>query len=230
MAGSMGIIAQKMAQGGLGKLFEYALDRQPVTGPHLMFLAIGDVFFDDAPLQASQFESDITIGQQLKDIYLEGGGGNNPFESYDLPWYFAAKRTSTDCFEKRGKKGYLFTIGDEMPPTEGLPAHRLRQVFDDTDSTSYTAQELLAMAHEKYNVFHIIVEEGSYARRALSRVNEAWAQLLGPGAVNLSDYNYIAEVIISVIEVTEGKDPVDVIQSWPKEVQPIVAKAISKLV
>ena len=28
------------------------------------------------------------------------------------------KKTSIDCFEKRGKKGYLFTIGDEqLPPT-----------------------------------------------------------------------------------------------------------------
>lgn len=47
-----------------------------------------------------------------------------------------------------------------------------------------------------------------------------------PGAISLSDYNYLAEVIVSVIEKTEGKDPIDIVQSWPKEAQVAVAKAI----
>ena len=34
-------------------------------------------------------------------------------ESYELALYFAAYKTSCDAWEKRQKKGYLFTLGDE---------------------------------------------------------------------------------------------------------------------
>ncbi|HAO33838.1 MAG TPA: hypothetical protein DCQ84_12920, partial [Candidatus Competibacteraceae bacterium] len=60
----------------------------------------------------------IRIARQLRRLWLEKGGGGNACESYTLPWYFAATHTAIDCFEKRGKKGYLFTVGDEEPPLE----------------------------------------------------------------------------------------------------------------
>ena len=47
-------------------------------------------------------------------ILLEGGGGGQKTESYELAMYFMARHTAIDCFEKRGRRGYLFIIGDEM--------------------------------------------------------------------------------------------------------------------
>lgn len=61
------------------------------------------------------FEADIRIARQLEKLWLEKGGGGNCCESYTLPWYFAALHTAIDWFEKRGQKGYLFTVGDELP-------------------------------------------------------------------------------------------------------------------
>ena len=75
---------------------------------------------------------------------------------------------------------------------------------------------MLEMAQEKYNVFHIICEQGSYCSysRSRSEVVSKWRELLGKKAILLSDYDYISEVIISVMEVNEGSNPESVINSW----------------
>ena len=52
VTGSMGILADKIAREGLGTLFAAILARKPVTNPHMMFMAIGDVWCDQAPLQS----------------------------------------------------------------------------------------------------------------------------------------------------------------------------------
>lgn len=111
VTGSMGIIADALAREGLGTLFTGVLDRQPITDPHVMFMGIGDANCDSAPLQVSQFEADKRIIEQLTQLYIEYGGGRNNFESYNFPWYFAALHTVHDSMEKRGKRGYLFTVG-----------------------------------------------------------------------------------------------------------------------
>ena len=227
VTGSMGIIADRLVRQGLSTLIEGILDRQPVTNPHIMAMGIGDVFKDSAPLQVTQFEPDVRIIEQLTDVYLEGGGGGNAFESYDLPWYFAAQRTSIDCFEKRGKKGYLFTMGDELPPPDGLSREDIKAVFGNDDQRGYSASELLEMAEEKYQVFHIIIEQGSFARRELASVKSKWRELLGGRAVLLSNYNYMSEVIIAIMEVAEGADPQDVVDSFQdREVKEVVRHAL----
>ena len=86
VTGSMGMIAEALAREGLGVLFNEILNRKPVSDPHVMFMAIGDANCDSAPLQVSQFECNDAVIEQLTDIYLEGRGGGNDFESYNLPW------------------------------------------------------------------------------------------------------------------------------------------------
>lgn len=77
VTGSMGMIAEVIARDGLGTLVEEMLVRQPVSDPHLMFMGVGDVCSDRAPLQVTQFEADIGIARQLQRIWLEGGGGGD---------------------------------------------------------------------------------------------------------------------------------------------------------
>lgn len=215
VTGSMGFIAEHIAKKGLGSLVKGILDTQPVTNPHMLIMALGDIRYDEAPLQVTQFEVD-AVDEQLTELYLEGGGGGNNTESYDLPWLFAARKTSTDAWEKRQKKGYLFTIGDEEFPSAVSPAIIYREIGIDIAQKS-TATDFLAEAQEKYHVFHVIVEEGNHYSYAGQETLSSWRAKLAKKVILLSDHRYISEVIISVMRVNEGEHPEEVIKSWQTE-------------
>ena len=228
VTGSMGIIADTMAREGLGTLVEEILKRKPVSDPHILACGIGDSYCDDAPLQVTQFEADIRIAEQLKMIWLEKGGGGNRHEGYHLPWYFAAQHTQIDCFEKRNKKGYLFTVGDEEPPEELLAAHAA-SIFGDSLQRDLSVHELLTLVSRMYHVFHVVVEEGSYARAHLPQVLTKWRALLGQRVLRLKDYRRLAEVVVSAIEVNEGRDRDTVAKSWSGDTSVVVAHALGSL-
>ena len=228
VTGSMGMLAETLVKRGLKPLFEEIIDRRPVTDPHVMAMAVGDAWCDAAPLQATQFEADISIARQIQDLWIEGGGGGNSYESYNLPWYFAATKTATDAWEKRRKKGYLFTVGDEpCPPV--LEAAHIRSVFGEGIQYDMPTADVLAMAERTYEVFHVVVEEGSYARSRLDQVMDSWTPVLGQRVLRLSDHERLSEVIVSAIEVTEGRDASIVVDSWSGETSDVVAKAIAPL-
>lgn len=228
VTGSMGIIANALAKEGLGVMVEEILKRKPVSDPHIMCMGIGDAYHDKAPLQITQFEADITIAKQLEEIWLEKGGGNNNFESYNLPWYFAALHTSIDCFEKRNKKGYLFTVGDEEAP-EKLLKGQVEKIFGDKVQEDYTTEQLLNMVSKMYHVYHIVVEEGNHAQRYLPEVMDSWTKLLGQKVLRLSDHKKLAEVVVSAIEVNEGKDVREVVKSWSGSTSIVVNRALDGL-
>jgi hypothetical protein len=229
VTGSMGILADTLVRSGIGITFEEILKRLPVTDPHLMVMGVGDITCDRAPLQATQFEADISIARQLEEIYIEHGGGGNSWESYNLPWYFAAERTAIDCLEKRNKKGYLFTVGDEEVPADLTRAQVKKAMGATMQEEKIANRDLLTMVGRKYEVFHIIVEEGSHARSCPDRVRRDWTNLLGERAIPLADHTKLSEVIVSAIEVAEGRDKAAVAASWGGDTSLVVARAVSGL-
>jgi hypothetical protein len=224
VTGSMGILAHKIATKGLGLIFEELLKRKPVIGPQFAFMGIGDAQYDRAPLQVSQFESDTaSLVPQLESLFLEGGGGGNRYESYNLVWYFAATRIVHDAAQKRNKKGYLFTVGDEEVPPD-LTEDQLRSVFG--QGVAVTNEDLLSLVSKQWNVFHIMVEQGSHMRWAKDEVIKVWSNLLGQHAICLSEIDSLAEVIVSAIEMNEGKDLDTVVKSWDGSTAMVVSKAL----
>lgn len=228
VTGSMGMIADALARQGLGTLVEEILARRPVPDPHILCMGIGDVLYDQAPLQVTQFEADIRIARQLEQLWLEKGGGGNAYESYNLPWYFAATHTRIDCFEKRGRKGYLFTVGDEEPPPD-LSAKAIGRVIGDRLQRNFKSPELLTMVSRMYHVFHVIVEEGSHARHDPHGVRNRWTGLLGQRVISLADHTRLAEVVVSAIEINEGRDREAVASSWSRETARVVQRAMQTL-
>lgn len=232
VTGSMSIIPEELImKEKLKPLIQELLERKPISDPHIMAMAVGDAYSDQAPLQVSQFEGDIRIAEQMKSLFLEGNGGGNNKESYNLPWYFAARKTELDSLEKRGKKGFLFTFGDEpCPPV--LEKEHIKKIFGDNVPGDISTPDLLAMVQQKYHVFHVVVEEGDYARSRPKAVYDSWNAVMPKGHVlPLKDYTKIAEVVVSALERYAGKSVKAIEKSWgDKSTGLIVRDAIKDLV
>ena len=159
--GSMGSVPDKLIRNELPKLMDSIIDALSIKHPQILFMGVGDHECDECPCQVGQFESSTTaINQNLSKIYLEGRGGGNDGESYLLAWIIAGNHTSIDSLEKRGQKGYLFTIGDE-PTLERISAKTLTQLTGKPYEKDYTWQEAYECASKKYEVFHIHIIHGS---------------------------------------------------------------------
>lgn len=224
VTGSMHMIPDYMVREGLGPTFAEIYDRKPVSDPHIAFMAVGDVDSDEAPLQVTQFEADIRLADQLKDIWLEGGGGGNWHESYTLPWYFAATRTRCDAIEKGRRKGILFTIGDERLP-QVLTKAQIKAVFGEGVKDDISTRDLYAMVSKQFDVFHIVVEQGRHCQVDLKGVLESWRPVLGQNVLRLKDYTKLSELIVSTLQVMGGVDLDAVADSWKEPGTALVVKS-----
>lgn len=73
--------------------------------------AVGDMNSDDYPLQIADFSKGIEIDNWLKKLVLEGCGGGQRCETYEMAAYYLLKNFS---FEK-GSEPIIFFLGDEAP-------------------------------------------------------------------------------------------------------------------
>lgn len=169
-----------------------------IKDPQVLFLGIGDHECDHFPLQVGQFESsDELLDKWLTDLYLEGGGGGNEGESYLLAWYFAGKHTAIDCLEKRNQKGFLFTIGDE-PYLRRVPKSALKEIMGDGQYEDMQASALLDNARKMYNVYHILVKQGSAGSR--QDTYDSWKQLIGDNLIIAEKHQDIPKFISDTIK------------------------------
>lgn len=194
MTGSMGSVPHLMIKDGLPTLMS-TLIQNGVPDAALLFGGIGDHEVDKYPLQIGQFESgDAELDMWLTRTYIEGGGGGNSGESYHLAWYFAANHVVTDAFQKRGKKGFVFTIGDE-PCLKTLPVSAVKGIMAESavGQSTYTREELLEQAQRQNHVYHIHLNHGSRI------VDNAWKQMLGNNLIEINDHTIIPRVISDII-------------------------------
>jgi hypothetical protein len=227
VTGSMGFIAEEIAKVSLVKLMTSLLETGIITDPQLAFMGIGDIHCDTAPVQISQFESDIRILGELRKLFLEGRGGGNRSESYDMAWYMAAYRTKLDCWA-RGEKGFLFTFGDEEAPFQPNTRNELlrvfgsalsgdvggkRQVLAENALEDVTPTQLLKAAQRHYHVFHIIVEQGNYYQSEPRAVQKSWRQLMGKYALRMRDTDNLTEIVTTAIKLTKGVSMAEILET-----------------
>lgn len=200
VTGSMGTIP-RVLQTKLGALMRTLIARGYVADPQVLFGAVGDAYTDRVPLQVGQFESGLEMDDDLSRIVIEGAGGGQVHESYDLALYFFARHTATDAWEKRRKKGYLFLMGDEMPYAE-VRRDQVQALIGDNLEASIPIERIIAEVQERYHLYYLIVTKGHHGSDP--RVQQRWRDLLGERALLLDDPEAVSETIALQVGLVEG--------------------------
>ncbi|MFA5766499.1 MAG: hypothetical protein WC919_01060 [Candidatus Paceibacterota bacterium] len=192
-------------QTALPQLMGLLMRKGVVEHPQVLIGAFGDASGggEVAPLQVGQFESGIEIEDCLTNIYLEGQGGGQNTESYELAMYFMARHTALDCFEKRNKKGYLFLTGDELYYPQ-VKADEVKRLIGDTLQENIPVETIMEELQTMYDVYFLIPRGTNHYNAPW--LLEGWQKLLGQQVLRLDDPDAISEVIASTISLAEGYD------------------------
>lgn len=161
----------------------------------------------DGTLQVGQFESGMEIDDNLTNLWMTGNGGGTYEESYDMALYFFARHTAHDHFDKRGRKGYLFIIGDEKLYTV-VRKDAVKKIIGEDLQADIPIEDIIAEVQERYHVFFIIPNMTSHY--ADPQLQKFWVRLLGQqNVLRLEDPNAICECIVGAVAICESNIGVD---------------------
>lgn len=198
--GSMGDLPHDLATCTLPTFIGTLIEEGTVPYPQVMIMAYGDALNNErSPLQVGQFEAAADkIDQDLTRVHLERKGGSNRGESSDLPIYFAARHTSIDCFEKRGRRGYLALTGDE-PGFEQVSAAAVRHYLGDDLDRDIPIKDIIDECAKRYHIFFLIPD---LHRR--TQCEAWWRKKLGDNVICMESHKDTSLVMAALIGLTEG--------------------------
>lgn len=207
------IAAAKQVHAKLSSLQAYLKQGNFCADPQINVSAVGDANSDKFPLQFGQFESDNRLDDQIAALILEGAGGGQQCETYELGAYMAARHVHQEPYELYGKKGFVFFIGDEMPYDTVKNdysrghyyggGHTLESLTGDTLAEPLSTKALFDELKRKNHVFFLFQKRGAYAP---DEIIPAWVKVLGrENIVELDDPNMVVEVIAALIARFEGE-------------------------
>jgi hypothetical protein len=202
----------EIVRDALPKLMGLLIRKGYLEHPHILIGGIGDAEPDrnggppdTMPLQISQFEAGIEIDEAISNLFLEGDGGGQKYESHDLAMYYMARHTAMDCLEKRGEKGYLFIITDEMcrPVVKKALVEKL---IGDKLESDIPIEDIVKELEAKFEVYVIIPNMTTYYGDR--EVFDSWTKLLTNAVIKLEEPSGITELIATQIGIAEGKTDV----------------------
>jgi len=192
--------------GSMGDSAKIMFDKMPMfwgqieqkgylTDPALSFAIVGDQYCDEAPLQITPFEKGLPIDDWLKKLWLEGGGGGQTMESYDLAAQFYLDRCDLD----EPEQAFFFFIGDED----------YYRTLDDQPT-----EPIFKALMEKFEVFfiHWRYDFGSTDKRIV----KSWKDLMGERLIVLKEDKAIVDVMLGIISMMTGVRNLD---SYAKEME-----------
>jgi len=185
------------------------LSQQYIKDPQVMFSAVGDATCDRVPLQVGQFESDNRMDETLGNLVLEGGGGGQKYESYQNAFYVMTRHVVTDAWEKRGKKGHLYVVGDEMSWPYLRKAEITGLIGLELES-DIPLRYVVAAVKQRWHTTFIRPRHSSYGKDP--QIEAFWRPLLGEGFVTIRDAEEIVPYIAADVSNREGA-PLDQIAS-----------------
>jgi len=169
--------------------------------PSLSFCAIGDVKTDSAPLQVSDFCVAGGIDESICKLYLEGNGGGNNHESYDLAAYFYTQNFQMENYHIP----FFFLTCDELF-WEECTKFQYNKVFGRQLPPGQQKLETLPYWNMLMDKFNVFVLRKELANKNLEpNVQKKWCELLGEERIlKISNPKACIDVILGAICLTSG--------------------------
>lgn len=157
--------------------------------------AVGDAYTDDYPLQIGSFAKGIELDSWIEKLVLEGCGGGQMKESYELAAYYLYKNTKFAL----GSEPIIFFIGDEMP----YPTVNMSQAHSFDIECFEGGIEPFQLLREKVNdnVFMLL---NRYCGTGFnSNITSCWNKLLAPEhVIKIREEKSIVDLMLGIISMT----------------------------
>ncbi|MBI2672917.1 hypothetical protein HYX19_01535 [Candidatus Woesearchaeota archaeon] len=190
--------------------------------PEVSFAAIGDAYSDDYPLQVQKFSSGKDLVARLKALIIEGRGGSQTRESYDLAALYYANNVE---MPKATKPIFIF-IGDEGL-YETVDKDQAKDIAHVALEKRLSSKQAIEALKQKYSVYIIRKLYDGYDNDRMSatdeRIQKQWESYLGADHVAiLPEAKRVVDDILGIIaketsmldyfdkELTERQTPLQV--------------------
>ncbi|MBQ9279527.1 MAG: hypothetical protein IJ215_00540 [Clostridia bacterium] len=163
----------------------------------IAFCAVGDAYTDDYPLQIGDFAKGIALDSQLEKLVLEGAGGGQRKESYELAAYYLYKNAEFPP----GSKPLIFFIGDEAPYPKVNEVQAQEFGIDCTEGNVEPFELLRKKVND--NVFMLL---NKYCSRSFeSDITEAWTTRLAPEhVIKIQEEKAIVDLMLGIISMVSN--------------------------
>lgn len=202
--------------GSMGSLPKIIYDKMPMIAgqvveqkylddPAVSVAAIGDILSDAAPIQIGDFSLVRNLDEWLGRIWLEGNGGGQGKESYELTLFFYAR----NCDMPNAETPFLIITGDEGFRETLVAADLKDRLGGNHESTN--SQTIFNELKEKFkgNVFLIHRRYTSGAGED-SEIVRQWEKALGKdNVIKLGSDLAIGDTIVGVFAIVTGSRTLD---------------------
>lgn len=190
VTGSMGDWPATM----FSKLPYLDIEGKTYLGPDMQisFAAVGDYHCDKYPFQARMFGTGTELTDHLKALVVEGGGGGNECESYELAALYYARNVETP----KAIKPILIFIGDEAMGEYVDKAIARQHVRVEIEGPRIATKEIFEELKRKYAVYGI---RKPYRAGSEPAVHRQWCDLIGEDHIAmLQAANRVVDVIFGI--------------------------------
>lgn len=206
VTGSMGDWGKVMYD-KLPMFFGQLVIQQYCKDPAVSFAGIGDAKSDRAPLQVTRFAKGTDVDIEIAKIWLEGRGGGNREESYDLACYYYWSMVDMPFATS---KPFLFITGDgdlyNMVQSQWLRDWVRSDAEDGFDGAEYIGlPELGACLQSRYRVFHLMKPVANRGAKSEGEILKKWNMVVGQGNVlRVEDPKACIDVMLGAIAISQG--------------------------
>lgn len=164
----------------------------------ISFCAVGDAFTDSYPMQICDFAKGIVLDSYLEKLVLEGNGGGQRMESYELMAYYLYKNTS---FLPESEP-IIFFIGDEAP----YPYTDEDQAKDfGIEIEEYARLHPFECLRKKVNDNVFCLLNKYCGDRFESSITHTWENMLAPEhVIKIKEEKSVVDLMLGVISMKSG--------------------------